>query len=164
MARASDSLVMTDLTDLLTPDAVLADVTVAGKKKLFTQLGDVAHRAWGLDANRVADSIADRERLGTTGFGSGIAIPHGRIEGIDRVRGVFARLAQPIDFDAVDDAPVDIVFMLMSPVDAGADHLKALARVSRAMRDRNFADKLRGAVSGDALYALLAGVEARDAA
>ncbi len=156
--------VMTDLTDLLIPEAVLGDVTVAGKKKLFAQLGQAAHRAWGLDARLVADSIAERERLGTTGFGSGIAIPHGRIAGIERVRGVFVRLTQPIDFDAVDDAPVDIVFMLLSPGDAGADHLKALARVSRAMRDRSFADKLRGAASDDALYALLAGVEARDAA
>lgn len=155
---------MTDLTDLLNPDAVLADMPVAGKKKLFAQLGQAAHRAWGLDARQVADSIAERERLGTTGFGSGIAIPHGRIDGIDRVRGLFVRLAQPVDFDAIDDAPVDLVFMLLSPADAGAEHLKALARVSRAMRDRAFAEKLRGAANGDALYALLAGVEARDAA
>lgn len=155
---------MTDLTDLLIPEAVLADVPVAGKKKLFAQLGQAAQRAWGLDAHMVTDRIAERERLGTTGFGSGVAIPHGRIDGIDRVRGLFVRLAQPVDFDAIDEAPVDLVFMLLSPGDAGADHLKALARVSRAMRDRGFADKLRGAGSGDALYALLAGVEARDAA
>ncbi len=162
--RARSVYVMTDLTDLLIPEAVLADVPVAGKKKLFTHLGQAAHDAWGLDARMVTDRIAERERLGTTGFGSGVAIPHGRIDGIDRVRGLFVRLSQPVDFDAIDDAPVDLVFMLMSPADAGADHLKALARVSRAMRDRGFADKLRGAGSGDALYALLAGVEARDAA
>ncbi len=155
---------MTDLTDLLIPEAVLADMSVAGKKKLFAQLGHAAHKAWGLDARMVTDRIAERERLGTTGFGSGVAIPHGRIDGIERVRGLFVRLAQPVDFDAIDDAPVDLVFMLMSPIEAGAEHLKALARVSRAMRDRAFSDKLRGAASGDALYALLAGVEARDAA
>ncbi len=156
--------VMNDLTDLLIPEAVLADLPVAGKKKLFVQLGDAAHRAWGLDAQMVTDRIAERERLGTTGFGSGVAIPHGRIDGIERVLGLFVRLAQPVDFDAIDDGPVDLIFMLLSPGDAGVDHLKALARVSRAMRDKRFADKLRGAGSGDALYALLAGVEARDAA
>lgn len=155
---------MTDLTDLLAPDAVLAGVHVAGKKALFNQLGQAASRVWDLDARLVAERLAEREKLGTTGFGSGVALPHGRIEGIDRVRGLFVRLAHPIDFDAVDDAPVDLVFMLLSPVDAGADHLKALARVSRALRDARFTAKLRGAGSADALYALLTGVEARDAA
>lgn len=155
---------MTDLTDLLAHDAVLANLSVAGRKSLFQQLGLAAARIWPVDARQVTDCLAERERLGTTGFGGGVAIPHGRIDGLDRVHGLFVRLAQPIDFDAVDQNPVDLVVMLLSPPDAGADHLKALARVSRAMRDRKFAEKLRGAANADALYALLSGVEARDAA
>ncbi len=94
----------------------------------------------------------------------GVAIPHGKLEGLRHVTGVFARLAKPVDFGAVDELPVDLVFMLLSPAGAGAEHLKALARVSRRLRDRGFASKLRGAGSADALYALLTGVEARDAA
>lgn len=155
---------MTDLSDLLAPEAVLADVTASNKKTLFQQLGAVAAQAYGLDARQVAERLGEREKLGSTGFGSGIAIPHGRIEGLDHVVAVFAQLEQPVDFAAVDDLPVDLVFMLLSPVGAGADHLKALASVSRRLRDRNFAAKLRGAGSPDALFALLAGVEARDAA
>ncbi len=155
---------MHDLHDLVTPEAVASGVTVGSKKKLFALLADVAARAYGLDAATVATALAARERLGTTGFGGGIAIPHGRIEGLENVRGVMLRLDKPIDFAAVDDGPVDLVFMLLSPVNAGAEHLKALARVSRRLRDRGFTAKLRGAGSADAIYALLAGAEARDAA
>ncbi len=155
---------MHDLHDLVTPEAVASGVTAGSKKKLFALLADVAARAYGLDAAAVAAALAARERLGTTGFGGGIAIPHGRIEGLESVRGVMMRLDRPIDFGAVDDSPVDLVFMLLSPVQAGAEHLKALARVSRRLRDRSFTAKLRGAGSADAIYALLAGTEARDAA
>lgn len=155
---------MHDLHDLVTPEAVASGVTAGSKKKLFALLAEVAARAYGLDAATVASALAARERLGTTGFGGGIAIPHGRIEGLESVRGVMMRLDKPIDFAAVDDSPVDLVFMLLSPVNAGAEHLKALARVSRRLRDRGFTAKLRGAGSADAIYALLAGSEARDAA
>jgi len=155
---------MTDLSDLLVPEAVLAGVTAANKKALFQQLGAAAARAYGVDAKLVTERLAEREKLGSTGFGGGIAIPHGKLEGLPHVVAVFARLAQPVDFVAVDDLPVDLVFMLLSPTAAGAEHLKALASVSRRLRDRNFAAKLRGAGSTDALFALLAGVEARDAA
>lgn len=155
---------MTDLSDLLTPETVLAGVNAGSKKALFTQLGQVAGQAHGLDAKLVAERLSAREKLGSTGFGGGIAIPHGKIEGLAHVVGIFARLAKPIDFHAVDELPVDLVFMLLSPMGAGADHLKALARVSRRLRERAFAAKLRGAGSPDALYVLLAGVEARDAA
>jgi PTS system nitrogen regulatory IIA component len=155
---------MTQISDLLTPEAVLAGVSLANKKALFQQLGAAAARVHGLDARDVADRLAQRERLGTTGFGGGIAIPHGKIDGLKRVVGVFARLSAPVDFGAVDELPVDLVFMLLSPTGAGAEHLKALACVSRKLRDRSIADKLRGAGSPDALYALLAGEEARDAA
>lgn len=155
---------MHDLHDLVTPEAVASGVTAGSKKKLFALLAEVAARAYGLDPATVAAALAARERLGTTGFGGGIAIPHGRIEGLESVRGVMMRLDKPIDFAAVDDSPVDLVFMLLSPVTAGAEHLKALARVSRRLRDRGFTAKLRGAGSADAIYALLAGSEARDAA
>ncbi len=155
---------MTEISELLTPEAVLSGVSAANKKALFQQLGAAAERAYGLDARLVADRLAAREKLGSTGFGQGTAIPHGKLDGLKRVVGVFVRLANPLDYAAVDEMPVDLVFMLLSPVGAGAEHLKALAAVSRKLRDRNFAAKLRGAGSPDALFALLAGVEARDAA
>ncbi|MEO5865693.1 MAG: PTS sugar transporter subunit IIA [Sphingomonas sp.] len=155
---------MIDLSDLLVPEAVVERLAATSKKGLFQQLGAVAGAANGIDASVIADCLARRERLGSTGFGGGVATPHGRIDGLTQVVGVFARLAQPIDFQAVDDAPVDIVFALLSPCDAGAEHLKALARVSRKLRDRALLAKLRGAGSRDALYALLTADEARDAA
>ncbi|UYY57335.1 PTS IIA-like nitrogen regulatory protein PtsN [Sphingomonas sp. S2-65] len=155
---------MTELSDLLTPEAVLAGVGTANKKTLFQHLGSAAARAYGLDPRDVTERLLDREKLGSTGFGGGIAIPHARLAGLPRVSGIFARLQQPVDFGAVDELPVDLVFMLLSPAGAGAEHLKALASVSRRLRDRTFAAKLRGAGSPDALYALLTGVEARDAA
>jgi PTS system nitrogen regulatory IIA component len=155
---------MTDLTDILTSEAVEASLTVANKKALFQQLAANAGRQSGLAAKDILASLNAREKVGSTGFGGGTAIPHGKIAGLDKVFGAFARLAQPIDFGAVDGMPVDLVFLLLSPPDAGADHLKALASVSRAFRDRQMLDKLRGARSRDALYALLAGEEARNAA
>lgn len=155
---------MTDLSDLLAPEAVVSALAIGNKKSLFQQLGAIAGKVYGLDAKTVTDCLAAREKLGSTGFGGGIAIPHAKLEGLRHVTGVFARLPQPVDFAAVDDLPVDLVFMLLSPAGAGAEHLKALARVSRTLRDRAFAAKLRGAGSPDALYALLTGVEARDAA
>jgi PTS system nitrogen regulatory IIA component len=157
-------MMMTDLSDLLLPETVLERLAAANKKSLFQQLATAAAAAYGLDAAAVAEGLVKREKLGSTGFGSGVATPHARIAGLNHVVGVFARLAQPIDFQAVDDLPVDIVFMLLSPVDAGALHLKALARVSRRLRERGFVDKLRGAGSRDAIYALLTADEARDAA
>lgn len=154
--RAAD-----DLSDLLRPDAVLSQLGVPNKKALFQQLAAVVAGELGLDAKLVVERLSDRERLGSTGFGGGVAIPHGKIEGLERVVGLFARLANPIDFNAIDDMPVDLVFVLLSPPDAGVEHLKALARVSRRMRDRAFLAKLRGAGSPDALYALFATGEAR---
>ena len=155
---------MTDLSDLLTPDAIVAGVSAASKKALFQQIGVAAERAYGLDAREVAERLAQREKLGSTGFGGGVAIPHGKLEGLRQVTGLFFRLVKPVDFAAVDELPIDLVFVLLSPVGSGAEHLKALARVSRRLRDSGFAAKLRGAGSSDALYALLTGVEARDAA
>lgn len=148
----------------MTPETVLADLSAGTRKALFAQIASVAALATGVEAKLLADRLTDREKLGTTAFGGGIAIPHARLDRAGAVRGVFVRLDRPIDFDAVDELPVDLVFALFSPADAGGDHLKALARISRALRDAAFRAKLRGAGSADALYALLSGVEARDAA
>jgi nitrogen PTS system EIIA component len=153
-----------DLGDLLAADGVLAALAVPNKKSLFQQLAAVAAKRVDLDPKLIVDRLSERERLGSTGFGGGVAIPHGKIDGLSQVVGVFARLAQPIDFNAIDDMPVDLVFLLLSPPDAGVEHLKALARVSRKLRDRGFVAKLRGAGSPDALYALFVSGEARNAA
>ena len=155
---------MTDLSDLLRADAVLNDVPAANKKALIQHLAPVAAGLFGVDAREVADRLTAREKLGSTGFGGGVAIPHAKVAKIDSVSGIFVRLAHGIDFGAVDDMPVDLVFLMLSPVDAGADHLKALARVSRRLRDRDFLAKLRGAGSPDAIYALFADDSIRDAA
>ncbi|MFW2831423.1 PTS sugar transporter subunit IIA [Sphingomonas sp. ID0503] len=155
---------MEDFSDILAPGAVLAELAVPNKKTLFQHLANSAEQIIGVDQKLVIDRLVDRERLGSTGFGAGVAIPHGKIEGLPKVRALFARLAQPIDFQAIDSMPVDLVFLLLSPPENGVEHLKALARVSRRLRDRAFVAKLRGAVSQDALYALLAGGEARNVA
>jgi len=155
---------MTDLSDLVTVAAIDAGMTVANKKALFQQLSTAAARLTGIPAKRITACINERERLGSTGFGGGIAIPHGKLEGITGIFGYFARLNTPIEFAAIDGLPVDLVFLLLSPPNAGADHLKALARVSRALRDQATVAKLRGARSKDAIFALLAGVEKLHAA
>jgi len=153
-----------DFSDILPPEAVFHNLAAASKKALFQSLAGLAERHLGIDARHVAERLGERERLGSTGFGGGVAIPHGKVDGLERVVGLFAQLTQPIEFAAIDDMPVDLVFLLLSPPEAGADHLKALARVSRRLRDRAFVAKLRGAGSADALYALFAGSETRDAA
>ena len=155
---------MNDLSDLLTPDAIDASLSVTNKKTLFQQLAASAARLTGLPSKQILASLQQREKLGSTGFGSGVAIPHGKIEGLPNIVGSFARLPAPIDYDAVDDLPVDLVFLLLSPPDTGADHLKALARVSRALRDRATLATLRGARSKDAILALLSGDEKLNAA
>jgi nitrogen PTS system EIIA component len=155
---------MTDLSDILSSDAVEASLAATSKKSLLHLLAGCAARATGLPARDIATAVAEREKLGSTGFGGGVAIPHGRLAALPRITGCFARLPEPVPYQSVDQMPVDLVFLLLSPTDAGADHLKALARVSRVLRDRQMLAKLRGARSRDALYALLAGAEARDAA
>lgn len=145
---------MTILAEMLAAGAISAPLTVANRKALFAHFGAVAEREYGLDAHDVVDRLTERERLGSTGFGNGVAIPHGKVAGLARVVGMFARIAAPIDFQAIDDLPVDLAFCLLSPPDAGADHLKALALVSRWLRDPAFVAKLRGAASDDAVYAI----------
>jgi PTS system nitrogen regulatory IIA component len=118
----------------------------------------------GFDPAAIIDTIAERERLGTTGFGSGVAIPHGKVAGLKTIYAMVVRLAEPIDYKAVDGQPVDLAFMLLSPPDAGAEHLKALAAVSRIVRHGPTIEKLRGARSRDAFAAVLMGADERDAA
>jgi nitrogen PTS system EIIA component len=154
---------MSDLSDLLRPEAVQTDLSFASKKAGLQQLGALLGPVAGLEAREVAERLAARERLGSTGFGNGVAIPHGRVAGLAGITGAFVRLAQPVEWQAVDDLPVDLVFALLSPEDAGAAHLKALARVSRTLRDARFLAKLRGAGSRDALVALFTTDEARAA-
>jgi PTS system nitrogen regulatory IIA component len=155
---------MSDLSDILTDRAIDADMVAANKKGLFQQLASAAAKQTGLPAKTIAAGLMAREKIGSTGFGGGTAIPHAKIEGLDAVFGYFARLEIPLDFQSIDNMPVDLVFLLLSPPDAGAEHLKALARVSRIFRDAPAVAKLRGARSRDAIYALLTGEEARDAA
>ena len=155
---------MTDLSDILTVDRIDGAMNVANKKGLFQQLAALAARRTGIESKDIFAALSERERLGSTGFGAGVAIPHGKLERLPQVFGFFVRLNAPIEFQSVDKLPVDLVFLLLSPTDAGADHLKALARVSRTLRDRQTLAKLRGARSEDAIFALLSGTETLHAA
>jgi len=146
-----------EIADLLPgPDAVLASVKASGKKALLAELASRAAGIFKIDERRLFDRLLERERLGSTGIGGGIAIQHGRMSGLTCPHGLFARVAAPVDFDAIDERPVDIVFLLVAPEGAGADHLKALARVARLLRDPEVARKLRASNGAEALYAVLA--------
>jgi len=145
-----------EIADFLTgPEAVLASAKATGKKALLAELASRASGLFNVDERKLFDRLLERERLGSTGIGGGIAIPHGRLASMVKPLGLFARMANPVDFDAIDERPVDIVFLLVTPEGAGADHLKALARVSRLLRDRSLVEKLRATDNAEALYALL---------
>lgn len=144
-----------DLSDLLEPGAVMPALRANSKKQLLQLLAEKAASETGLPEREIFDTILQRERLGSTGVGNGIAIPHGKLPRIDKITGVFARLAQPVDFDALDDQPVDLVFLLLAPEGAGADHLKALSRIARLLRDPEIVEGLRSIGDKAALYALL---------
>jgi nitrogen PTS system EIIA component len=144
-----------NISDLLAPEAVLASLKAQTKKQLLLELAVRAHVRTQLPEKQIFETLNERERLGTTGVGAGIAIPHGRMAGVASITGVFARLESAIDYEAVDGQPVDLIFMLLAPENAGADHLKALARVSRLLRNQQICEKLRSAQSAEALYAIL---------
>ena len=144
-----------NISDLLSPDAVLPALKAQNKKQLLQELAARASLQTRLPEKRIFETLIERERLGSTGVGSGIAIPHGRMPGISKITGVFARLENAIDYEAVDSQPVDLIFMLLAPEDAGADHLKALARVSRLLRNQAICEKLRTAATAEAIYAIL---------
>jgi len=153
-----------EIFQLLSPDGVVANLKANGKKQALQELAARAARITGQHERAIFDTLLERERLGTTGVGNGIAIPHGRLAGLDKLYGLFARVERPIDFDSIDEMPVDLIFLLLAPEAAGADHLKALARVSRLLRDKAVCEKLRGAESADAIYALLTDSPASHAA
>jgi PTS system nitrogen regulatory IIA component len=144
-----------EISDLLTPNAVIANLHATSKKQALQELAKRAAELVGEHERVIFDVLLERERLGTTGVGGGIASPHGKLPRLPRLVGVFARLEKPVDFESIDEQPVDLIFMLLAPASAGADHLKALARVSRLLRDRKICEKLRGSDTADALYALL---------
>jgi PTS system nitrogen regulatory IIA component len=142
--------------ELVSQRSVIAQLRgVTNKKQVLQELARRAATMTGIADRRIYEALAERERLGTTGIGGGVAIPHSRLPELTRLYGLFARLERPVGFESIDDQPVDLVFLLLAPLDAGVDHLKALARISRLMRDRGTCEKLRGANSADALYALL---------
>lgn len=153
-----------EIGDLITPKSVVAQLRAATKRQALQELAKRAAAIIGAPERAILDVLVERERLGSTGIGMGVGIPHGKLPGLDRLVGVFARLERAIPFDSLDDQPVDLIFLLLAPENAGSDHLKALARVSRLLRDRSICDKLRGTDSPEALYALLTDMAASDAA
>ena len=144
-----------EIADLLSPENVIANLRVSSKKQALQDLARRAAEPIGRDERAVFDVLLERERLGTTGVGNGIAIPHGKLPDLDRPFGLFARLERPVDFDAIDEQPVDLIFLLLAPEGAGADHLKALAQISRLLRDRKVCESLRATANPDTLFALL---------
>jgi len=148
------------LGDLISPEAVLRSLKPKSRKQLLQELSARAARISGLPERDIFDVLWQREQLGSTGLGQGVAIPHGKLGGLKQMVGLFAQLSEPVEFDAVDGEPVDIVFLLLAPEGAGADHLKALARISRLLRKRGSVEKLRASKDAAALYAVLTEDEA----
>ncbi len=144
-----------EIADLIGPESVIADLRASSKKQALQDLAKRAAKVSGQHERVIFDVLIERERLGTTGVGNGIAIPHGKLPNLERLHGLFARLDRPIDFDSIDEQPVDLIFLLLAPESAGADHLKALAGISRLLRDKAVCEKLRGTDESEALYALL---------
>jgi len=144
-----------NLADIVDAQSVLPNVRAQGKKQLLQELAQALAKTVAIDYRIIFETLLTREKLGSTGIGQGIAIPHGKVATLNRVYGLFARLATPIDFEAVDGQPVDLVFVLLAPDHAGADHLKSLARISRLLRDPAVVAKLRGTDTAEGLYAIL---------
>jgi nitrogen PTS system EIIA component len=153
-----------DLSKLLTPAAVRIMGQMTSKKRLFQELGEIAFQAYGLSAATAIDGLQERESLGPTGVGNGIALPHARLIGLDKITGIFLRLEKPLDYESVDRQPFDLVFCLLAPKDSGVDHLKALALVSRTMRDAGICAKLRANADPAKLHAILTEAKAPHAA
>jgi nitrogen PTS system EIIA component len=152
------------LADFLDCDAIKTALPAGNKRSLMKQLADIAAQRIGAEPAAVLAGLNEREQLGSTGFGQGVAIPHTKIDGLPQIYGLFARLSDPVDYKAIDGRPIDLIFLLLSPPDSGADHLKALAAISRVTRDAGTLERLRGARTRDALAAVLMGADERDAA
>lgn len=143
------------LADILQPEGIIPALRVHTKKQLLVELASTASKITGIPEREIFDVVLQRERLGSTGVGAGIAIPHGKLKGLTKITGIFARLETPVDFEALDDQPVDLVFMLLAPEGAGADHLKALSRIARALRDQDLVARLRSSDTVPAIEACL---------
>ncbi len=152
------------LTSLLDRHAINAGVSVNSKRQALQVIADMAARQLGLEASVIHQALLDREKLGSTGVGLGVAVPHAALSGLDRMYGVFIRLDTPIDYEAIDDMPVDLIFALLAPEDAGTEHLRALAKVSRVLRQKDLREQLRLLEKPDAIYALLTGMADSNAA
>ena len=142
------------ITDILSPDSIVCDVQAGSKKHLLEMLSELAAKKTGLDGRLILDSLIERERLGTTGIGRGVALPHTRLKNLKKIYCAFMK-TEPVDFESVDDKPVDLVFLLLVPEDAGADHLKALARLSRLLRDESVAKALRLAPNAKEAFVII---------
>jgi PTS system nitrogen regulatory IIA component len=153
-----------DLSDLISINGIIPSLKAKSKKHVLQQLSSVAAQITGVPERDIFDVLLQRERLGSTGVGEGIAIPHGKLNGLDKIIGLFARLEQPINFEAVDSEPVDLVFLLLAPESAGADHLKALARISRFLQMPSAVENLRNASTDETVYAVLTESEKEHAA
>ncbi|MEZ5872906.1 MAG: PTS IIA-like nitrogen regulatory protein PtsN [Nitratireductor sp.] len=153
-----------DLGDLLGVENILPSMKSSSKRQLLQDLSEKAEESTGIPARQIFDTLLQRERLGSTGVGNGIAIPHGKLPGLAHISAIFARLEKPIDFEALDDQPVDLVCLLLAPEGAGADHLKALARIARILREPETVAKLRDTADANALYALLSHTQTSNAA
>jgi len=146
-----------EINDLISAEEVVANLKATSKKQVLQELSRRAADVTGLHERAIFDILMERERLGTTGVGNGIAFPHGKLSDLEKLHGLFARLEQPVDFQSIDERPVDLIFLLLAPESAGADHLKALAKVSRLLRNNGTCEKLRGTDTSEALYAILTG-------
>ncbi len=144
-----------DLSDLIRPDSVIPSMKANSKKQAIQELAHKGAEITGIDERTIFDTLLQREKLGSTGVGGGIAIPHGKLPGLTQIHGAFARVPKPIDFEALDDQPVDLLFLLLAPENAGADHLKALARIARILREPGVASRLRNAPDPAVLYGVL---------
>lgn len=153
-----------EIADLLSLESVIPNLKVTSKKQSLQELARHGSQLFDLDERELFDTLLEREKLGTTGVGNGIAIPHGKLPNLDRLHGIFARMEKPVDFEAIDERPVDLIFLLLAPESAGADHLKALAKVSRLLRDQTVVEKLRGSEQPEALFSLLTDVTTSRAA
>jgi PTS system nitrogen regulatory IIA component len=145
-----------NIADILTPHDVICSLVVGSKKQALQELAKHASNITNVPTREIFNTLLQRERLGSTGIGNSIAIPHAKLEGINKIHGVFARLAKPIDFDSADDQQVDLLFLLIVPIGAGADHLKALTRITTLLRNLVLIKKLRAADDSDSIYSLLA--------
>ena len=152
------------LTDVVAPDAVIPALKVNGKKQALQELAARAAQISGQNERTIYETLLQREKLGSTGVGNGIAIPHGKLPNLNKLFGLFARLDRPVDFEALDGQPVDLVFLLLAPEGAGADHLKALSRIARVLRDAETVAKVRGTRDAAAIHALLSDTQGSKAA